>query len=530
MGAGINAKAESPAGLSAAVLAKKIRQGELSVREVVEAHIYRIEQVNPALNAVVIPLFDEARRAAVEADRARARGLPLGPLHGVPVTIKEQFLVAGTDTTLGLPHQVGKPYPHDGPLVSKLRRAGAIILGKTNVPQLLATWETDSPVYGRANNPWNLDRSPGGSSGGEAAIIAAGGSPLGLGGDLGGSIRIPAHFCGICGLKPTAGRLTNADTPIRFVDAGQQAIVPQPGPMARTVADLQLAMEVLAAAGTQATPDVTPPVPWPNPDAIRVEGLRIGFFTHSNFFAVSPALRRAVKEAGQALSRLGAQVEPFTPPNLAEAVRLFLAIFTAAGSQTKLKAALAGAKPHRLVKGVIQGATMPRWMRAPAAKIAMQQKQQYLALLLRSTGGRSAGEYWRLVEQQADYRAGFLEAMNRGGFDALICPPFALPAVTHSATEHLFAAGGYTVLYNVLGTPAGVAPVTRVGPDEESDRPASRDFAVRAARQVEQSSAGLPVGVQVVARHWREDVVLAVMAALERHFRELPAYPCGPPG
>lgn len=234
-------------------IAQRIKAGDLSAREVVEEHIRRIEDVNPRLNAVVVPLFDRALGEAAAADAACARGEPLGPLHGVPITIKEQFLVAGTPTTAGLPSRVGHRAMSDGPLVGRLREAGAIVLGKTNVSQLMIYHESDNPVYGRTNNPWSLERAPGGSSGGEAAIIAAGGSTLGLGSDFGGSIRVPAHFCGLHGLRPTAGRLTNLDTPVEFF-TGQEAIMPQTGPMARTVEDLALAMKVLTAGCVSSGP------------------------------------------------------------------------------------------------------------------------------------------------------------------------------------------------------------------------------------------------------------------------------------
>ncbi len=202
---------------------------------------------------MVVSLFDRALDEADAADAARSRGEPLGPLHGVPVTIKEQFLVADTPTTVGLPSRASHRAAGDGPLVRRLRQAGAIVLGKTNVSQMLIYHESDNPVYGRTNNPWDPERTPGGSSGGEAAIVAAGGSPLGLGGDFGGSIRVPAHFSGVHGLRPTAGRLTVLDTPGGIFPAGQEAIIPQPGPMARTVEDLALAMQVLAAPGPGAT-------------------------------------------------------------------------------------------------------------------------------------------------------------------------------------------------------------------------------------------------------------------------------------
>jgi len=185
--------------LSALEIARQIAEGLLSSQEVVEAHIRRIEAVNPRLNAVVVPFFDQARAEASRADHMRRQGTLLGPLHGVPITLKEQFMVAGTPSTVGLMSHKSTLMEREGPLVKRLRQAGVIVLGKTNASQLLLSLSAscENPVYGRTNNPWDETRSPGGSSGGEAAIIAAGGSPLGLGGDNGGSIRIPAHFCGL---------------------------------------------------------------------------------------------------------------------------------------------------------------------------------------------------------------------------------------------------------------------------------------------------------------------------------------------
>lgn len=186
--------------LSATELARRIKAGEVSAVEVVDAHIRRIEAVNPKLNAVVVPLYEQARAQAAAADAAQARGDALGALHGVPVTIKECCHVAGTPSTAGLTGQMNHRADRDGPLVSRLRTAGAIVLGKTNVPQLLLYYESDNPVYGRTNNPWNLERSPGGSSGGEGAIIAAGGSPLAGGccarcdGRVGGALRTQPDY------------------------------------------------------------------------------------------------------------------------------------------------------------------------------------------------------------------------------------------------------------------------------------------------------------------------------------------------
>ena len=312
-------------GMGAAEIARRVAAGELSCVQVVEAHIRRIEAVNPRLNALVVPLFDRARDEAVAADAARDRGVPIGPLHGVPFTVKEYFTAAGTPATLGIPGWARRVAANDSALVARLRRAGAILLGKTNGPQLGLLIETDNPLYGRTNNPWDLGRSPGGSSGGEAALIAAGGSPLGLASDAGGSIRQPCHCCGIHGLKPTGGRLTI----VGLSGEGHYPNFPrewvQPGLMARRVEDLALAMSVLAAPAPDRLDPFVAPVAIGDPLAVSVAGLRVAMYTDDGYFPAAPAVRRAVSEAAAALRGLGASVESFRPPDVGEAMRLSFA-------------------------------------------------------------------------------------------------------------------------------------------------------------------------------------------------------------
>src|SRR3954466_823386 len=229
--------------LGASELAAAIARGDASALDVVEAHIDRIERVNGALYAVVYSRYDAARAEPRSADQRRANGEPLGPLHGVPITLKECLDLEGAPSTFGLPSRAGIAATRDDLYVVRMRAAGAIVLGKTNVAQLLFHVECENPVYGRTNNPWNPARTSGGSSGGEAAIIAAGGSPLGLGTDVGGSLRYPAAYCGIASLKPTAGRTPDAgrySSPI-----GQRAIVSQVGVLARRVADVALGIKVI---------------------------------------------------------------------------------------------------------------------------------------------------------------------------------------------------------------------------------------------------------------------------------------------
>src|SRR3984885_15612394 len=260
--------------LSAVSMAEQIRKEELSPVELVEAHLARIEKLNPKLNAFVQVDAEGARRQASAAEAAAARGERLGPLHGVPVSIKSSMEVEGMRAEAGSKLRAGFVAAQDAPLVSRLRQAGAIILGTTNTPELLMAWETDNILYGRTNNPWALDRTAGGSSGGEAAAIAVGMSAGGVGSDGGGSIRVPAHFSGICGLKPTPGRVpATGHYPI---SAGPFALIGAVGPMARKVGDLKLLFEVMQGPDAGDTCAAPVPLRWPADDEVKT--LKVGYF------------------------------------------------------------------------------------------------------------------------------------------------------------------------------------------------------------------------------------------------------------
>lgn len=498
--------------MSATGLVQRLTKGEVSAREVVEAHIERIEAVNARLRAVVVTCFEDARRAADEADARRAAGEPLGLLHGLPITVKASFDVAGLPTSLGLIQQAGARASADAPTVARLRRAGAIVLGKTNLPQVAMANECENPFYGRTVHPLNPLRTPGGSSGGEAAIIAAYGSPLGLGSDIGGSLRLPAHACGIASLKPTSGRLTMQGHAEVF--PGMEAIQCQPGPMARHVSDLALAMRVLTTPDN--TPgDLSPPAPWRDPDEDGdCNGLRVAYYLDNGLFRPSPAVRRAVREAVNALERRGAEVIPWQPPDVAEAFGLFIGILFADNLRC-IRELLYAEPVWTPLWPFLVITQLPNWTRDWLARLADLAGQRATARLLRAARARSAEGYRRLVEARTRYRERFLEALEAQRCDVIVCPADGLPALTPGASAYTAEAASYTALYNLLGMPAGVVPWTTVGPAEESDRPDTLDVSQRTARDVERDSAGLPVGVQVVARHWREDLALRVMRALE---------------
>ncbi len=520
----IDSATEEITNMSATAMAEQIASGALSSREVVEAHISRIEAVNPLINALVVPLFEQARKEAEKADAARVRKEQLGKLHGVPITIKESFDVAGTATTMGLSALAGKKAKADAPVVARLRSAGAIILGKTNVPQLVLFNEADNPVYGRTNNPWNLERAPGGSSGGCAALIAANGSPLSLGSDIGGSVRLPAHACGIHSFKPTSGRLTMLGHGTIF--AGLEAVLAQPGPLARSVDDLSLALSLLGAPGQEAFDSSIPPVPLREAGRELPMGLRVAMFTDNGFFSAAPALRRAVHEAAAALRARGATVDEWQPPDVKEAWRIYLGLVFGEG-MSGTRRALKGSRLDWRIRRIVWFAAPPKLFYKLSAWQWNLIGQKRIAQDARSLGSLSTKAYWRLVAERTRYRALFMQALDAGRYDAIICPPDGLPALRHGSSFYLSNPMSYSTLFNLLGVPAGTIAATRVREGEESERKQSFDLVEREARKVETGSAGLPIGVQVAARHWREDIALSIMLALEEHFKAQPDYPTG---
>jgi amidase len=298
---------------SASELAHLVRERDVSARELVEAHLRRIEQVNPQINAVVQLDADRALEAARSADRALTRGIPVGPLHGVPFTAKDNFETAGIITAIGVEERASVVPAQDATAVARLKAAGAILLGKTNCPPWGGGSETENEVYGRTNNPYDLTRSVSGSSGGEAAIIAAGGSACGIGSDSGGSIRDPAHFCGLAALKPTAGLI-----PVTGVldDEGRIGVTSDPrtqvGPIARSVADVSILTSLLA--GPDGIDAGCVPVPFRSSRAASVRGLRIAVYDDNGLVTSAPDTIATVRAAADALANAGVTVEETNHP------------------------------------------------------------------------------------------------------------------------------------------------------------------------------------------------------------------------
>ena len=441
---------------SASELARALRERRVSSRELVEACLARIERVNPSLRAVVALCPERARREAEAADLEVARGAWRGPLHGLPITVKDSFDTAGIVSTWGTPGRARCVPDRDATAVARLRAAGAIVLGKTNTPELTMGFETVNPIYGRTCNPYDLARTPGGSSGGAAAIVAAGGVAFDIGSDTGGSIRLPAHCCGVAGIRPTSGRVPrtgHAIGPGSAIDA-----LTQIGPLARRVEDLALVLSVIA--GPDGRDPFVAPVPLGDPAAVDVGRLRVALFTDNGVVAPEPGVAAAVRAAADALAEAGARVEEQRPPGVEESHELFMRVVVIDG----------GAELRRILAHC--GTALGDSSLAPLARLAAP----------------APDERVRIVERWDELRSHLLAWVER--FDLVVCPANAHAALPHGESDARMPAFSYTMTWNLTGWPAAV---------------------VRAGATAE----GLPIGAQLVAPPWREDVALAAAACVE---------------
>ncbi|MGH2558544.1 MAG: amidase [Thermomicrobiales bacterium] len=448
-------------------LAAAIRNSRVSATEALEAHLAQIEHHNPILNAVVIMDIERARDRAREADDALARGEDWGPLHGVPFALKDAHTTAGMRTTVGFPPLADHVPRDDGTVTARLKAAGGVLFGKTNVAVMLGDpAQASNPIFGRTNNPWDIERTPGGSSGGAAAALASGMTPFDVGTDLAGSIRIPAHFCGLFGLKPTEHRVS-LDGVIpnpREMPRGVR-LMSSIGPMARSVEDLALLYAIIAGPDGRDT-DVQP-VPVDGAPTPSLKRLRVAVAPTFPGVPVAADVRDAVETLAHQLDGAGAIVEEAALPALD-----FNQELSRAGE----------------LIGMMVGAFQPG-EDAPPTSLA-----QYFEALHRRDQSIIAWERFF-----ADW-------------DALVCPPSMTTAFPHRATgapvqvdgreESYWLVGAHTTVFNYTGHPAVVLPYTRDGD-------------------------GLPIGVQLVGKRWDESRLLATATALSPvtgGFRRPPGY------
>jgi amidase len=445
--------------MDASQLAASIRSGEVSSREVIDAHLERISDVNGAVNAVTVTFPDEAREAADRADRAVAEGRKLGPLHGVPFSVKENIDLAGSATTQGVPALSGAVPSGDAPHVGRLRAAGAIPIARTNCPDFGIGWHTVSSLHGATRNPWSPDVTPGGSSGGEAAAIATGMSPLGVGGDLSGSLRWPASCCGIAALKPTLGRIPRAAMQEPAEHPISLQLMLAEGPLARRVADLRVALAVMAGE------DWRDPwsVPVPVQDAKSDMPVRIALVPDPSPGGTAPEIQRVVLRIGALLADAGYLVEAIEPPGIEEAASVWLDI---------LKADMATAmETMRPPWGVEQATFVERLFALAQPPALVRTLEAYVA---RNRLQRAWG--------------GFLD-----GGRVVVAPVYgALPFAVRDSLADVagtFAQMSITTACNALGLPAVAVPGGL--------------------------AEGLPIGLQVIGAGFQEEACLRVAEAIE---------------
>jgi amidase len=458
---------------SAIELAAAIRARRASAGELVEVYLARIERHNPTLNAVCTLDAAGARRRAREADAALARGEVWGPLHGVPMTIKDALETAGLRTTGGHPPLRDYVPARDAPAVARLRAAGAILLGKTNVPPLSSDYRADNPIFGRTNNPWDLDRTPGGSTGGGAAAVAAGLSAFDVGSDLAGSVRTPAHFCGLFGLKVTERRIPNTGhipEPPGLPRAVRHMNVL--GPLARSVDDLALITRTISGPD-DAEWDLAP-VPWLEPAARPLASHRFAWSTSFANVPVTRETRDAIRKLADDLASAGCKVDERNPDGFS-----YDEAWETWGEIAIAERAATGGDRSRERVAALNATLGEQWAVARGSAKGMRATvADYMAALTRR-----------------DALTTTLEKFLRE-WDALICPVTVGPAIAHvpfgtpiDVDEHkvpYFIAGtAYTCVFNLTGNPSVVLPLAR-------------------------SREGLPIGVQLVGRRWGEPELLAV--------------------
>ena len=452
-----------------------LREGKISPLELAEEHIRAIERMNPRLNAIVDFDADRVREQTRALTRERmAPSAPRRPLFGLPVTVKSSIATAGLRCEIGSLLRKGEVAREDAVVVARLRRAGANILGTTNCPEFLMAYETDNRLYGQTKNPWDLEYTPGGSSGGEAAAIASGMSAAGLGSDSGGSVRTPAHFTGICALKPTPGRIPAAGHLPPCV--GPFSILGAIGPMARTMEDISLLFHALA--GQDMTDPISAPIAARTMDASELKQIPIGYFEDDGLVPVTAETRLAVRAAVTSLEKQGFHVRPFRPTALEAARKLWWKFFVRSGAM--------------FLEPLLRG------HREQLSPVLLD----FLSIAHRepTLSGEELLQAWAECDQ---VRSQLLAEMQE--FPVLLCPVCAIPAFRHG--ERSWNIGGqsvayldamrYTQWFNLLAAPAAVVPVGK-------------------------SPEGLPIGVQVVARPFEDEIAMAIAGVIEEQFGFVP--------
>ena len=493
-------------------LVQMLKRKEISSLEIIELLREKIEEINPIINAYISCLFDKAIAQAREIDKLPPEKREKLHFFGLPISVQENLSLAGTQATMGIRDLKGIRGIHDSTVLKVAQEQGAIVIGKTNVSQLLLSHETNNHIWGKSNNPWNLQRSPGGSSGAEAAAIASDISFLGIGSDIAGSMRMACSFNGICGLKPTTSRWSNKGnlTPLTG-----QIINSQTGPMAKSARDVAFFYTSMLVDNKQALNDPeTIYSSLPQPDKINIANLKIGFYQDDGFLTPAQSVKRAVKEAVQMLQKMGAEIIPITMNKTSEMIYNYLSIMAADGGLSIKK--LIGKEaflPSLKYLKKFYGLSKP--MRKLMWHFLGFKGDEKLQNMLNAMQKKTVSELYQAIYLRNKHRFEIFDLWTRESIDAVICPAHATAAFKHGMSKDFALGACYSILYNYLDFPAGIAPVGFVKEDETKTR-VKKDKLSKKAALIEKDSENLPLGVQIVAKPFDEDIVLAIMMAIEK--------------
>ncbi|XP_053929353.1 fatty-acid amide hydrolase 1 isoform X2 [Cuculus canorus] len=496
--------------LSLPELSQKLRDGSLPLEHVFYTYVSEAVRITIETNCIT----EYLEECETQLKKAKLTGKP-GLLYGVPVSIKDSIDCQGHDSTLGFIKNLNKPAAEDSVVVQVLRRQGAIPFVKTNVPQSLISYDCKNLIFGQTFNPLLYTRSPGGSSGGEGALVGGGGSILGLGTDVGGSLRFPAAFCGICALKPTGNRLSKKG--IVSGVPGQKAVAAAVGPIAKDVESLALCMRALLCEDMFNLDSTVPPLPFNEEIYSSTQPLRIGYYETDFFTMPSPAMRRAVREMKELLEDAGHTLVPFELMNVDYVVFNFcLRGLFADGGASFLKK-FQGELEKSSTGLLFWLAKSPDWLKTLLSWIAKPFMPRF-SNIVRSMRANTVDEVWSLHHEIEEFCHQFTAQWKKLNLDVMLCPMLS-PALRIGYPVKLSVAVSYAMLYNALDFPAGVVPVTMVMEEDEEELKSYQGYfqdwwdqtLVKAFRD----SVGLPVAVQCVALPWQEELCLRFMKEVE---------------
>ncbi|KAM6217031.1 vitamin D3 hydroxylase-associated protein-like [Rhynchocyon petersi] len=494
-------------------LAKKLRNEELSLESVLCAYLEKALLVHQEVNCLT-DFLEECEKQLQELKKLKKH--ERGPLYGVPITLKDNYDCMGHDSTCGISQFLEKPAAEDGVIVKVLKAQGAIPFIKSNIPQTLLSFDCSNPIYGQTLNPLNLKKSPGGSSGGEAALLAGEGSILGMGTDTGGSIRIPASFCGVCGLRTTESRLSY--TGVASAVKGKKSVTTVAGPLGRDVESLALCLRALLNKDMHHLDPTVPYMPFREEVYSSTRPLRIGYYETDGFTQPSPSMARAVQLTVQLLQEAGHQVVPFSIPRIEYAIHhLYTAGLFADGGATLLQK-LEGDIVDPSIKGMVNSLRLPDILKSFLSWILKYKDPRTSQTLKEVRGVGTPKKLWEQHTEVEEYQQEFIAKWRSLDIEVLLAPSLD-PAFYVGYPGKATDASSYMSLYNVLNFPVGVVPVTTVTSHDEEELEYYKgyygDEIDKNFRKAVAGSVGLPVAVQCVALPWEEELCLRFMKEVE---------------